>query len=48
MLECLKNFCNFDEVIELYKRIKKKENVIPCFTWGDKSDISVLKAFYDI
>jgi hypothetical protein len=38
---------NFDEVIELYKRIKKKKNVIPCFTWGDKSDISVLKAFYN-
>lgn len=38
---------NFDEVIELFNSIKNKQNVIPCFTWNDKSDIRVLKAFYE-
>ncbi len=36
----------FDEIVELYKRIDNKEKVIPCFMWGDKSDISILKAFH--
>ena len=38
---------NFDEIIALFKSIKNKNNVIPCFTWNDKSDIGILKAFYE-
>ncbi len=41
------NDMNFDEIIALFKSIKKKENVIPCFTWNDRSDIRILKAFYE-
>lgn len=38
---------SLDEVIALFKSIKNKVNVIPCFTWGLGSDLKALKLFYN-